>query len=303
MSEANRVSLRYVSEASYGVTPTSAGWAEIRFTSEAFEAAPRTVTSNEIRADRMVADMPKVGLDVNGNFNFELSAEDFDDFIEAAMCGTWSTNVVKVGTTDRSFSIEKDFEDISSTIIAFRGLRVGEMAMNFAYGELVTGSFTMMGNGTSTLASTQSSAVTAATGNDIMDGAAGITSLKVDGSELEGCIFRSIAFSLNNNLRPIEAMGNDAACNISKGRATVTGSMELYFTDTTYYDKLIANTATELEFTVSDGVKTYAFRWPSVKFGSGTPQATGVDTDVMQSIEWTGLYDASAATSMMITRS
>ena len=303
MSEANQVSLRYVSEASYGVTPSGSGdWKELRFTAEALEAAPRTVTSNEIRSDRMIADMPKVGLDVQGSFDFEFSNSDFDDFIEAAMCGTWSPNVVNIGTTDRSFTLEKGFEDLSSTLIAFRGMRVGEMSLNFAYGELVTGSFTFMGNGTSSLQSSLISAYTTATTNEIFDAAAGITSFKIDGSEASACVFRSINFTVNNNLRAIEAMGNDAACNISKGRAMVTGAFEAYFQDTTYYDKLIANTATEVEFTVSDGTKTYTFRWPAVKFSSGTPQATGIDTDVMQTLEWTALYDASATTSMRITR-
>jgi hypothetical protein len=285
------------------VTPTGSGdWNELRFVSEAFEAAPRTVTSNEIRSDRMVADMPKVGLDVNGSFDFEFSSQDFDDFIEAAMCGTWTTNVVNIGTTDRSFSLEKNFEDLASTIIAYKGLRVGEMALNFAYGELVTGSFTFQGNDTTAIQATQVSAYTTATTNEIFDAAAGITSLKVDGASVDGCIFKSVAFTVNNNLRPIEAMGYDAACNISKGRAMVTGSFEIYFTSNAYYEKLIANTAVELEFTVSDGSKTYTFRWPSLKFSSGTPQATGIDTDVMQSLEWTALYDTSAGTSMRITR-
>lgn len=302
MSETNRMALRYIEEVTYGSTPASDTWNEIRFTGESLQGAPRTVTSNEIRSDRMVADMPKVGLDVNGGIDFELSAEDFDDFMEAAFCGTWSTNVLAVGTTDRSFSIEKVYEDLSSTLIAFKGKRVGSFGLNFAYGELATGNVGFVGNNVTTLEATQASAVTTATTNSIMDGADGITAITIDGASVDSTYFKSVAFTLNNNLRPIEAMRYAAPINVKKGRASLTGNINAYFDSITLYSKLVSNTEVDFEFTVSDGAKTYTFRFPKIKFSSGMPAGSGVDTDVMQSLDFTGLYEASTGTSIKVTR-
>ena len=302
MSETNRMALRYVAEVTYGTTPTGAAWDEVRFTGESLQGTPRTVTSNEIRSDRMISDQPKVGLDVGGGIDFELSAQDFDDFMEAAMCGTWSTNVLTVGTTDRSFSLEKEYEDLSSTLIAFKGMRVGSFGLNFAYGQLATGQVTFMGNNVTTLEATQSSAITTATSNAIMDGADGITAITIDGASVDTTYFKSIAFTLNNGLRPKEAMKYAAPIGINKGRANVTGSMTAYFDSISLYEKLISNTEVDFQFTVSDGTKTYTFRLPKIKFSSGAPAGSGVDTDVMQTLAFTGLYESSTGTSLKITR-
>lgn len=83
MSDANRVALRYVKEATWGTTPTSGDAGdetlrEIRFTSESLRNEPSTTTSQELRSDRQTADLILTDLRASGSTNFELSFASHD---------------------------------------------------------------------------------------------------------------------------------------------------------------------------------------------------------------------------------
>ena len=61
----------------------------------------------------------KVGGDIKG----ELSYGTFDDLLEAVLCGTWTTDVLKAGTTRRSFTFERYFADITQ-YLRYRGCEI-----------------------------------------------------------------------------------------------------------------------------------------------------------------------------------
>ena len=114
MSESNRVILRAVQEATLGTTPVdSANWFEIRHTSDTVSANPRNVISDEILSNRQTQDLIKTGLDVTGQVSFEQSHESHDTLWQAAFCNAWSANVLKIGTTEYGFTVEKEFSDLS----------------------------------------------------------------------------------------------------------------------------------------------------------------------------------------------
>lgn len=228
MSESNRVALRYIPEVTYGTTPTDGVWQALRFNGESLTATPDVVVSEEIRSDRHISDQLQTGLTVGGGFNFELSANSFDDFIEAALCGAWTADVLKVGTTDYQFSIEKEFEDISK-FIGFKGMRVGQMSLSLAYGAIATGTFTFAGNGstTPTVSDVGLGSTTPATSTPILNGSSDVSSVKINGVTTDICI-SSLTLDVNNNLRPINCIGSVAPTNQAKGSASVTGSVEVY---------------------------------------------------------------------------
>lgn len=303
MSESNQVKLIYVVESTYGTTPTdSVNWKTLRMTGESIGANPQTIISNEIRSDRQVADNILVSLQVGGASNFEMSAQTFDDFLEAVMCGTWTTDVLKIGSTDRSYTLEKQFLDLSQNI-AFKGMRVGQMDLNFTFNQIVTGAFTFVGNGVTSPSGTSlvgAGTLAAATTTDVL-ASPDVGTIQVDGGSAPSPI-RSIQLSLNNNMRPTEALGNSAPLNQRKGRATITGTIEAYFDDVTLYNKLINNTAASLSWVASDGTNSYTFLLPKIKFGDGNPTADAGDQDVIQTLSFTALYDATEATSLKVTR-
>ena len=299
MAETNRVAVRYTAESTYGVLPTT-GWKPLRYTSETIGAEPQTTISDEIRSDRMVADLINTSLNVGGDANFELSYTSFDDLIEAALLGTWTTNVLKVGTVKRSFSIEKQFQDITQ-YIRFTGMRVGAMSLNFQFGQVATGSFTFAGNGTTSSGTAATGTTSAATTTAVMSGGQ-VANVNVNGSA-STLLFRTINLTVDNTLRPIQALGQTAPSNQAYGRATITGTIEAYFDNLSLYTPLISSTAISVSFDALDVAgNKYTVLIPKLKFSSGTPQTPGVDQDVVQSLGFTALFDSTTSTSLQITR-
>jgi len=96
MADTNRAQLSYVKEVTYGVTPSSA-LQIMRMAGEGLGQDTQTVISNEIRSDRQVSKIVRVGADAKGDLNLELSAGAHDDFILAALQSAgWSTAVSTV---------------------------------------------------------------------------------------------------------------------------------------------------------------------------------------------------------------
>ena len=309
MSESNRVALRYIPEVTYGTTPTNGVWQALRFEGESFTATPDVTVSNEIRSDRHISDQLQTGLTVGGGFNFELSPNSYDDLIESALAGTWTADVLKVGTVDSSYSIEKEFEDITAastyTGISFTGMRVGQMSLSLAYGAIATGTFTFAGNGsdTPTASLVGTGSVTAATSTPILNASSDVNSVKINGATTDICI-TSMVLDINNNLRPITCIGSVAPTNQSKGSAGVTGTVELYLDSNSFvmYKNVLTQTEISLEYTITDGTNSYKFFLPKVKLSGDAPMSSGKDQDVMLSFSYTALYDATEDTSLVITR-
>lgn len=305
MSEANRVSLKYIPEVTYGTTPTdSSGWQALRYVSQSIAAAPQTVISNEIRSDRMVSDLVLVGNQVGGDMTMELSMTTYDELLEAAMMGTWTTDVLKAGIVERSFSVEAGFEDWSPAhYLQYKGMRVGGFNLSFPYGAIVTGGFQMVGKEAleSATSLVGAGSTTAATTTDVVNGSSDVTAIQIDGGA-PGVIIKTINLTLNNSMRPIEGIGSVGPSDQSAGRSLITGSLECYFDNITMYQALLNNTDIALNWTVGDGSNTQTYLLPKIKFNSGVPAVTGVDTDVMLPLEFTALYDSVEGTNLKITR-
>lgn len=98
MSDSSRVQLFQMPEVTYGVIPGTA-LKELRFTGESLKFNIATTQSQEIRSDRQITDLPQVGADVNGGFNFELSYNAYDDLIEGAMLASWGSTLTLTAAT------------------------------------------------------------------------------------------------------------------------------------------------------------------------------------------------------------
>lgn len=304
MSSSDQTALRYVVETTAGTTPTDdTGWQELRFTSEDFGSNPQSAQSEEIVSHRQETDTAIVGLNVGGGFGFDLSMDTYDDFLEALLGGTWTTDVLKVGSTSRAFSFEKEFSDLSAEkFFAYKGMHCNTLSLTLEWGAIVSGSFGFLGmsadSPASTLVGAGSSA--AATSTDVMNASGGLTSLELGGSETDE-LARRITLNITNNQRPVQAVGAAGASAVRNGVIQVTGSIQVYHAGTGIWDLLQANTAHSMAFTLSKNSETYVVEIPNLKFEAGDPQAGGRNTDVMPDYTFRGLYDATD-TALKITR-
>lgn len=90
--DSNRTSLYYGEEVTWGTAATCT-YQQLRFTGESFAYNITNITSGEIRDDRQITDLVQTGAETGGGFNFELSYDAFNDFLEGALWSNWSTNL------------------------------------------------------------------------------------------------------------------------------------------------------------------------------------------------------------------
>lgn len=81
--------LRSIIEATPGVTPTTGNYNNIRNTGATLKASVATTTSQEITAHRMTSGLTRVDQSIDGGFNFELSAKEYDPFLEGLLGQTF----------------------------------------------------------------------------------------------------------------------------------------------------------------------------------------------------------------------
>ena len=99
-ASANLGQLRYIQETTSGVTPTTGNGVELRTLQPTMKAAIATIKSAEINKYRMVRSSTNSDLTVDGGFEFELSAKEYDPFIQGILFGTFTHyGTGGVGTT------------------------------------------------------------------------------------------------------------------------------------------------------------------------------------------------------------
>lgn len=167
-----------------------------------------------------------------------------------------------------------------------------------------TETFTNAGNvfTSATLTGGTSSIYTAATSNPILNGTSNVGSFDGPTSTLTEK-FKMLNFAVNNNLRGKDAIGEEGNFEVGLGTFSVSGRVSAYFKDNTLYQSLIAHDDTALHILlVDDDGDGIGFSWPRVKFGTGNPNATGINTDIMLDIDFTAIRDAVTDATMIISR-
>lgn len=297
-SQGSRHSISYVPEVTFGVTPGTPSMVELRNTGTTLAVQKDSFTSEEIRNDRQIVDMRHGVRRATGDVNFELSYGAFDDWLEAALFSTWATNVLKVGVTPKSFTVERAFADISE-FQPFTGVMVNSMSLNIVPNAMVTGSFGLIGAGLMTPASTAlDAAVTAAASNPPFDG---FTGTITEGGGAASVT--SLSLELNNNLAPVYIIGSDTAPQILAGRSILTGTLTSFFESEAMLNKFLAETESSLSLTLegaSGGDLTILL--PRIKYTAATVDVSNADDGILVQMPFQALRDASEATNIKITR-
>lgn len=306
MSSANLVALRRVAEVTLGTTPASPALANTRFTRESLNFNISMIESREIRVDRNLSDVIPAGAEGNGDIEFELSYDSFNDLIESALASTWSAGPdifnLTNGATRKGFTIQKHFTDITQ-FLNYKGCVVNRMALNMAIGQPVTGRFNIMCMDVDRVAAQLGGATTPAVNtNPIFNVATNIGSLLIDSVPYTGCI-NSLSFETNNNLRGTSCIGTLGFKDILLGAFDVTGAAEIYFADGTLYDKFLADQTFGVKVNLMDSLgNQFDVEVPKASIQTAEVVAGGRDTDVMIALTWRAIYDTGISGSIKIVR-
>lgn len=203
---------------------------------------------------------------------------------------------VRNGTTRKSYTIEKEFADLTTTFVSHKGMVVNTMNISAAVGSIVTGSFNFNGMSTTYATTTiGTGADLAAISNQLFDPTDSIGTIVIDGVAFSSCV-RSINLTTTNNTRFTQCLGSLYPTNVNLGTLGVTGDMEIYFSDYTMIEKFLNGTAISLSYSFSDAAGNYlVIDMPNVKFNTGTLSGVSKNSDVMTSLSFTALYDSTEA--------
>ena len=299
-AQGSRSSLSYIVESTFGTTPAG-NFTNLPFSTQSLNLTKDRVAGNDIQADRMPRVDRHGNRQVGGDVVVDLRKGDYDALLESAMLNTWATDVLKVGTTPKYFSIEDYAADIDQARL-FTGCTVSSLALSIAPSQMVTSTFTMVGKDM-TIGATEKTQ-DAASGNAPFDAYSGAVAIGNVGASSASGVVTGIDFTLNNSFAPTFVVGDDSAPALEVGRAEIEGTLTAYFEDAALITRFLNETETELSVSVDDptGSNEYTFLFPRVKINSADSPVDGPNSRTI-SMSFVALYDSTEATNLKITRS
>ena len=220
---------------------------------------------------------------------------------------------LEIGTTKKSFSMEKQFLDLTTKGINYKGMIASQMSLNFSYGEIAGLSFSFQGNGYQAVSQaadliTDGRTVNGAATTNSMNGSVDmpflINSAAGTLDESTFCI-QSVELSMNNNLTAQTCIGETAPKDYSEGTAQIEVSISAYLANENW--ALLAKKLSQEAFSVGFLVKNvdgyYAFFMPAVQVSFEDPASAGQNQDVILNMSGTAKVGANGESALKIFRS
>ncbi len=211
-------------------------------------------------------------------------------------------NYIRTGSTYITHLVQKEYTDILRYLV-FTGMGIDTYDFKMEAKNKVAQTFAFMGcQGLSRSAKVNTVAAVAATTNGIINTSSMIGSLLKDGAAF-GNPVSSVSFQVKNNLRDRPVIGSLFSQEHGVGFSEVTGELKVYFTSAEMLTAFLAHTAFSIEFPITDvaGNVMNVFL-PSVQTASGSPDNTGINTDVFQTVQFRALPHASLGYQIQIDR-
>lgn len=208
---------------------------------------------------------------------------------------TMTGTMIRNGTTETSFTLERLHEDITQ-YFAYTGMVPNQMKMSISAGNIITGNFDFKGKSETLSGSTVGTGTAnAATTTEAINAVSNVASI-IEGSTLaamSGVYVQALDFTLANNARDLTAIGSLGAVDMGYGRCDITGTLKAYFINNTLYDKYITNTRSGLSFRMADNAgNAYIVTFPAIEFSSAKVNAGGANQDITVDIGWTAIRHA-----------
>ena len=220
-------SLHYVAETTYGTTPSTPSFSPLPHTGTTLAITKDAVESEKLRGDRQVEDFRHGNKTVGGDITAELEYGAFDDFLEAALCGTWAADVLKAGVTRRSFTIQRKFADLATPEFhTYTGCEINTVALSVSPNAMVGTTFGIIGKNLSLGTSAITGSTFAADADEVpFDSFTG--SIQEGGSSI--ATVTAIEMTLENGIEPLFSVGSQTTNRPAIGRSRLTGTLTTYF--------------------------------------------------------------------------
>lgn len=219
---------------------------------------------------------------------------------------------ITIGTTKKSFSMEKKFLDLTDKAIGYRGMLVDEMNLSVNYGEIVNGSFTFSGNDyqptdSAATAMTNGRTIDPAATTNSMNGSVDMpfisTSSVGELTESNFCI-QGVTLNLKNNYSAQTCIGKVAPKDYSAGMANVEFEMNAYLADNNW--AILGKKLSQAPFAIGFGIKNeegfYGFYLPAVQVSFDDPSSQGANQDISLSMKGVAKVGSLGESALVIYR-
>ncbi len=297
----------FLKEVTQGTTPVTAPTL-LRTTGGGMKVSASTVESEEVQLIE-VPDIIRTNVDGTGTINFEYSYGGIHGLLEGLFNSTFTTNVLRVGSTPTFFTIEDQFTDISRYLAA-KGCIIEGISLSLAQGQKITGSVTYRAMVPPTAMANVTvfgAAPTAAPANPIMSPVGSVRLVQEGGAlDLGPAGIGTVSFTIEMTRAGIgqPQLGSTALSGLDHGTFVCKGTLGLYMPAgaSALMDKYLADTATSLALTIG-GASTLrdAYLFSSVKFADGGPSEMTRNTAANLNLNWQALA-SSPNTTAQVTR-
>jgi len=301
ISTGTRAKVGYISEVTYGTTPATPDLTEVPFTSFAVNLTRNDYEDTSIRSDRMERYSITGNRSVGGQLSVNFSHSVYDFLLESLMQNAFATNVLKTGTTRKSFTMEEGQADVAQYRV-YTGVIVDKLDLTVPAAGIVTAKFDLLAKDQSALTGatidTNSAYTAAATKTPFAN--TGTSGFIKEGGSTVGYV-TSIQLNIDNGHAANFALGATTIRDFTTALCKVTGTVQVFFEDSTMYNKFANGTASSLDFKLDDGTNTVEFNIPNVKYTGATKTING-SGPVVLSLPFRGLYDNTTGSNIVITR-
>jgi hypothetical protein len=304
MANGSMHGLSFHTEATYGAGPgATPTMTPIRHTSCSLALTKDYFQSEEIRSDRQITDGTGGTRKVGGDIGIELSYGSYDTILEALLGGTWNTNVLKAGTTRRSWCIERLYDDATAgakKYHRFLGCEFDKLAVTIASNAMVKGTLSVVGQDldldTAIITGETYGDPTTTTPFSSFSG-----TLEEGGSGIG--IVTELSFTIENGLAPRFVVSDPLTLLPSWGRSHVGGSMTTYFDDADLLEKFIDETESSISIELTDAAtNSLTILIPRIKYTGGQPDVSG-EGPITIALPFEAYYDsAEEESNITITR-
>ena len=217
-----------------------------------------------------------------------------------------------IGTTKKSFSMEKTFLDLTNKAINYRGMVANNMTLNISYGEIINGTVGFNGTDYEPVDAavdfmTNARTINAAATSNSMNGSIDMPFINTSDSgtfdEASFCI-QSVNLNLTNNYQAQTCIGEAAPKDYSPGQASIEVSISAYLSVSNWsaLAKKLSQDAFGIGFLVKNSGGFYGFYLPQVQVSFPDPSSAGANQQISLEMEGTAKVGASGESALVIYR-
>lgn len=285
-------------ESTFGEVPSA-----VQLTAQRFDSSNFTLTKEELLDEsktgtRQYTYTQQGNSSIAGTLSSPLAHSNFDTLFQSVFYNTWQANVLKLGDTLQSLTIEEAQSDINVYRV-YSGMIGNGFTISSPVDGLTTVEFDFVGMSETVSGVSLDASYTAQAVRQPFTHCGG--TITYDGNPI-GYV-SSVDTSVSNNLTPTYSWGSCTTTDVIPGRVDVTGTLTVYFANSTMYNHFVAGAYHALSYTLSDGTNTLQVTIPRIKFnGADAPVDSGSGQRLV-TLPFRGVYDAVSATSIQLTRS